>query len=98
MSENLIVNGTLLLPPVLDLRSAADVKAAFLSARGQALRVDASAVERLGGLGLQILLSAVRTWQADGQDLTFVNVSEALSDQWLGFGASPQDLIMQDAA
>jgi len=85
------------LAPVLDLRAAEPLKGELLAARGQALTLDGSAVERLGGLCLQLLLSAIRTWRADGQALTFVNASEAMTAQWSAFGASLSDLSTQDA-
>ena len=37
------------------------------------------------------------TWRADGQALTFVNASEAMTTQWSAFGASLSDLSTQDA-
>lgn len=98
MSQDQSANPVINLPAVLDLRAVEPLKAALLEQRGQDLTLDASAVERVGGLGLQLLMSAVKTWQADGKILTFLNVSEAMSEQWLGFGASPTPLVMQDAA
>lgn len=89
---------TVVLESVLDLRAAGPLKANLLAARGGDVVLDGSAVERLGGLCLQVLLSALRTWRADGHVLTFVNVSEALAGQWSAFGASPSDLSAQDAA
>ena len=83
------------LSAVLDLRAAAPLKAQLLAVRGQETALDASAVERLGGLCLQVLLSALATWRADGQSLTFINVSEALASQWSAFGASAADLAPQ---
>lgn len=97
MIDTLTANGTLVLPPILDLRSADTLKAALVSARGQALTIDASEVERIGGIGLQILLSAIRTWKADAQPLAFVNVAEEFSQQWQSFGAPLNDLAVQDA-
>lgn len=91
------MTATVVLAPVLDLRAAEPLKGELLAARGQALTLDGSAVERLGGLCLQLLLSAIRTWRADGQALTFVNASEALTIQWSAFGASLADLSTQDA-
>ena len=88
---------TVVLAPVLDLRAAEPLQVELLAARGQALTLDGSAVERLGGLCLQVLLSAIRTWRADGQALTFVNASEAMTTQWNAFGASSSDLSAQDA-
>ena len=89
------MTATVVLPPVLDLRAAEPLKGELLAARGQALTLDGAAVERLGGLCLQLLLSAIRTWRADGQALTFVNVSEAFASQWSAFGASAADLAPQ---
>ena len=86
------------LPAVLDLRAADPLKAQLLAVRGQETALDASAVERLGGLCLQVLLSALQTWRADGQTLTFINVTEAFASQWSALGASASDLAMQGEA
>ena len=75
------------LPAVLDLRAAASLKSELLARRGQPLSLDASGVDRLGGLSLQVLLSAVRTWAADGQSLTVSPASEAFVEQCRAFGA-----------
>ncbi|MGO4410694.1 MULTISPECIES: STAS domain-containing protein [unclassified Brevundimonas] len=83
------------LSTVLDLRAAEPLKAQLLAARGQEVVLDGSAVERLGGLCLQVLLSAIQTWRADGQALTFINVSEAFASQWSAFGASASALATQ---
>ena len=98
MSEDLSLNPVIKLPAILDTRTVGELKTELLAARGQAVSLDASMVERLGGLCLQVLLSAIKTWQADGQALIFLNVSEALREQWQGFGASPEQLVTQDAA
>ena len=98
MSQSPSDNAVLNLPAVLDLRSAEPLKAELMALRGNAVSLDASAVERVGGLGVQLLLSAIKTWKADGQVLTFLNVSNAMSEQWLSFGASPSELVAQDAA
>lgn len=82
---------TLTLAPVLDLNAAGPLKAEILAHRGQDLTLDASAVERLGGLCLQVLLSAARTWAADGLNLSLGFVSQALTEQWAAFGAPELD-------
>ncbi|WP_312780798.1 STAS domain-containing protein [Brevundimonas sp.] len=89
------MSGLITLPAVLDLRAAEPLKAQLLAVRGQETALDASAVERLGGLCLQVLLSALATWRADGQALTFINVSEAFASQWSALGASAADLAPQ---
>lgn len=83
---------SVVLPAVLDIRAAGPLQAEILASRGQPLALDASAVERLGGLCLQVLLSARSTWAADGQALTVTTGdATAFSDQWAAFGAAPFD-------
>ena len=53
------------LPEILDLGAAGPLAAEFLSHRGEALCVDASRVERMGGQCLQVLLSAANTWKVE---------------------------------
>lgn len=55
----------LILPPVLDSAAAVGLADRFQAARGRPVRVDAGGVTLLGGLCLQVLLSAARTWRAD---------------------------------
>ena len=65
------------LDAVLDLKAAKPLADALTARRGADLEVDASEVRRLGGLCLQVLLSAVATWQGDGRTLTFLNPAPA---------------------
>ena len=78
---------TLILPDVLDLNAAELLKAELLALRGHPLTLDASAVERLGGLCLQVLLSARKTWAADGVNLSLGSVSQYWTEQWAAYGA-----------
>jgi chemotaxis protein CheX len=75
------------LPDVLDIQAIEPLRAALLAARGRPLALDGSRVERLGGLCLQLLLSARSTWVEDGLALTLVSPSPAFAEQWTGFGA-----------
>jgi chemotaxis protein CheX len=68
------------LPQILDLAAAAPLRQALLEARGQPLELDASRVERLGGLCLQVLLSAQAVWAADGYAFRIVNPSPAFAE------------------
>ena len=81
----------LVLPASLDIQQAAPLQARLLALRGQAVTLDGSAVERLGGLCLQVLLSAQCTWIGDGQTLRISPVSEAFARQWTAFGAPALD-------
>ncbi len=53
-------------PPALGLATASALRDELIAARGRPLDLDASQVQRVGGLGLQILLSAAKTWREDG--------------------------------
>ena len=84
-------NGTsekISLPPLMGITAAAPLTNEFLLCRGKDVTIDASAVERVGGQCLQVLLSAAATWAHDGMELDFVNPStnftEALETAGLG--------------
>jgi len=76
------------LDAVLDLKAAAPLKAALMEHRGEALEIDASQVQRLGGLCLQLLLAADRSWAEDGQPLSIAPRSQAFDDALGQFGAA----------
>lgn len=65
------------LPPILDLGAAAPLATEFNAARGQPVEVDAAAVERVGGLCLQVLVAAQLAWRIDAVPFAIVNPSEA---------------------
>lgn len=75
------------LPAVLDIQQAAPLREELLALRGQAVVVDGSAVDRLGALCLQVLISAQQTWARDGLSLVIDQVSDAFASQWNAFGA-----------
>jgi chemotaxis protein CheX len=75
------------LPPVLDLKAVEALKAALLERRGQPLQIDASGVQRLGGLCLQTLLAARKTWEGDVFPFSIEPRSEAFSETLRLFGA-----------
>ena len=75
------------LEPVLDLGAAERLHAQLTGLRGRPLDIDASQVERLGGLCLQVLISARNTWQADGQSAVIGQISTAFDEAWTLFAA-----------
>ena len=83
---------TFQLPPVLDLNVASTLRDEFLGRRGSALRVDASRVERLGGLCLQVLIAARAAWAEDRQELMVDALSSELEAGLIVFGVAPQAL------
>ena len=66
------------LPPALDLRAAPDLAASLLAHRGGDVSLDGSSVRHLGGQCLQVLLSAQRTWAADGRTFRLLSASPEL--------------------
>jgi chemotaxis protein CheX len=75
------------LPPVLDLKAARPLAGELLAARGGPVSLDASKVERLGALCLQVLLSARLTWAADDKSLILKDASPAFEEQFQRLGA-----------
>ena len=86
------------LPAVLDIQQAAPLREQLLGLRGQPVIVDGSAVERLGALCLQVLISAQQTWARDGLSLVIDRASDAFADQWNAFGAPAAASVQGDAA
>jgi chemotaxis protein CheX len=84
---------TLELPEALDLPAAAALAAAFLKLAGEDLTIDASKVQRLGASCLQVLLSAVRTWRAEGTALSLAQSSPRFIDDLRLLGFTPETLL-----
>ncbi|PST27317.1 STAS domain-containing protein [Mesorhizobium plurifarium] len=68
---------TLKLAPVLDLNEATALHERLLALKGGALAIDASGVERIGTLCVQVLMAAARSWEEDRLSFTFAEVSDA---------------------
>ena len=69
---------TLSLDNVLDLNAAGSLHSQLLGMRGSDLVIDASAVEKVGTLCIQVLMSARKTWEEEKKSLTFSEMSDAL--------------------
>ena len=86
------------LPISLDLPAARPLAAALVERRGKPITIDASAVTQLGAQCVQVLLSAKRTWEADGVSLSIVNCAARMIedlkligiDRTLATGELPQ--------
>ena len=74
------------LAPVLDLQAAEPLRAELMALRGRPMIIDASQVTRLGGLCLQVLMSARKIWVEDGLSLRVDQPSSGFSDQLAAFG------------
>jgi chemotaxis protein CheX len=78
----------LALPPVIDTATIGALRAELLERRGADLSVDAASVQRIGGLGLQVLLAASRQWTGDGYSLKFVNTAGPFNEMLRLTGAA----------
>ena len=83
----------LALPARLDLPAAKPLAEAIIALRGQDLRLSAEEVSYLGTPGVQVLLSAARSWRADGKKLSLDSGSEAFSEQLSILGINPGALV-----
>lgn len=68
------------LPAILDLGAAAPLWTLLCEAQGKSVRIDASDVERVGGLCLQVLIAAEAQWRTDGCAFAIENLSPAYAD------------------
>lgn len=82
---------SLALAPRLDLTEAKPLAASLSAFRDQPVTLDAGAVDYLGGLCLQVLLSAVREWRAGGQAFLIAPRSPAFAEALAGFGIDVQE-------
>jgi chemotaxis protein CheX len=89
---------TLALAPRLDLSYASELAGALRGHKGADLVLDASAVTHLGGLGLQLLAAAAKTWRAQGHSLTIQPRSAAFDEALGTFGVKLADLQSEEAA
>jgi len=88
----------MLLPENLDLKAAGPLRGMLMEARGAGVEIDASGVQRLGGLCLQVLLSAEATWATDGHPFVISAASPAFAEgaQRMGAHTLAPDLIIQE--
>ena len=75
------------LAAILDLQAAEPLRAELMALRGRPLELDASQVTRMGGLCLQVLMSARKIWLEDGVCLTVEQPSSGFSEHLAAFGS-----------
>lgn len=68
------------LPDVIDLVAVRPLHKALLDLRGDDLVIDAGAVQRINGLGLQVIASAEATWARDERRFDISNASPAFAE------------------
>ena len=84
---------TYMLSEVLDIKAALPLAEGLLAQRGSELMIDASRVERIGAQSLQILLSAMSTWHADGVSIEFIEPSAPFIHGLELFGIDPESFL-----
>ncbi len=75
----------------MDLKAAAPLRAQLLELRGKPVELDGGDVQRLGGLCLQVLLSARDSWSHDGMPFSLAAASEALEHSLSLFGVHAEE-------
>lgn len=80
MSEGVVGPQTFRLPEHLDLTAAAPLRAHLAALVGTPLILDASGVQKVGGLSLQVLLAAGIAWGESKQDIRVLNETRAFTD------------------
>ncbi len=98
LQPDLLPQGMVELPSVLDLQAAAPLAGEFLALRGRPVDVDGSHVQRLGGQCLQVLLSDAKTWKADEIPFALVNPSRDLIDGLALLGVPAASFTGEDNA
>lgn len=80
------MDDVLKLPQTLDVAAVRAVQKDLLDRRGKATTVDASDVERIGGLGVELLIAAQRLWEEDAVALQFTGVPDAMKGAFFDLG------------
>ena len=87
---------TISLAAVLDLNEAAALRGKLMGLRGSNVVVDASGVERVGALCVQVIMAAAKTWDEDKLSFTFSKVSDAFQKTMQLIGANVDHLLARE--
>ncbi|WP_407703768.1 STAS domain-containing protein [Xaviernesmea oryzae] len=87
---------TLPLAPVLDLNAASELHEKLMGLRGSDIVIDASKVERVGALCVQVLMAGAKSWQADNLSFVISQASDAFSKTTQLIGVNVDHLMAKE--
>jgi len=97
MSETLAPpQAALALPPTLDADAAVRLANTLCDLRYAPLTLDAAPLRRIGAQGLQVLLSAAKSWRGDAVALALINLSDEALEQIRAMGVDPAKELIGD--
>lgn len=96
MASRKAAEKSLSLAPVLDLNEATALHRQLMGLKGSNLVIDASAVERVGALCVQVLMAGARTWEEDKRSFTFARVSDAFMKTMQLIGVNIDHLLAKE--
>jgi chemotaxis protein CheX len=85
------------LEKVLDLNEASALHTKLMALRGSNLTIDASSVERVGALCVQVLMSAAKSWEEDKHSFSFSKVSDAMTKTMQLIGVNYDHLLAKES-
>ncbi|ASW05522.1 MULTISPECIES: STAS domain-containing protein [unclassified Rhizobium] len=87
---------TVSLAAVLDLNEASALRGTLMGLRGSNVAIDASGVERIGTLCVQVIMAAAKTWDEDKLSFTFSKVSDAFQKTMQVIGVDISHLLAKE--
>ncbi|MGV1759379.1 chemotaxis protein CheX [Rhizobium sp. AC27/96] len=87
---------TISLAAVLDLNEASTLRGKLMGLRGSNVAIDASGVERIGALCVQVIMAAAKTWDEDKLSFTFSKVSDAFQKTMQVIGVDISHLLAKE--
>jgi chemotaxis protein CheX len=97
MAARKAAQSALKLSPVLDLNQASVLHGKLTEMRGSPIAVDASEVERVGAQCAQVLMAAIKAWEADGKPFTISKASDAFDKTLKLIGVDIDHMLPKEA-
>jgi len=81
------------LPARLDTAASRALRDELVAAEGEDLILDAVAVEQIGALCLELIMSSAAIWREDGFSLALENLSAQMAEDLGHFGLTPETVL-----